>query len=139
MARVLMSAFLLATVVACSSAEEEAASLVSAVEMFHRASNDARPARADAVAGVVCRNAEVCQAKSLCVEAIAETASALRMKRDAESVLAEVESHKRAANDPTVLALPAKLDEASALLRKGHDAMPACDKKILVLRERYGL
>jgi hypothetical protein len=124
---------------ACSTAKPEAASLVTGVEMFHRASNEERPARADALASVACRDPEVCAAKVLCVEAATSTATALRLKTEAETTLADVAAGKRDPQDPSVTGLPAKLDQASALLTRGRDAMPACDQKILVLRERYGL
>jgi hypothetical protein len=132
-------AALLLLFAACSSPRPEVASLAVSVDRFHRASNDERPARADDLALVACRDAEVCAAKALCVEATTATATALRLKHEAETLLDEVQAGKRDGNDPTVLALPAKLDQASSLLMKGHDAMPACDQKILVLRERYGL
>jgi len=81
----------------------------------------------------------VCAAKARCVEATTATAGALRLKQEAETVLDEVEAAKRPPDDPALRALPAKLDEASRLLKTGHEAMPSCDEKILVLRERYGL
>jgi hypothetical protein len=124
---------------ACSSAKPEAAMLVASVERFHRASNDERPARADAIAQVACRDDDVCSAKTLCIEATTATATALRLKHEAEITLTEVESGKRDPEDPAAKVLPGKLDQASLLLKKGHDAMPACDQRILVLRERYGL
>ena len=129
----------LLAVAACSTAKPEAASLVSGVERFHRASNEERPARADALAGVDCHDAEVCAAKAACVEAATATATALRLKTEAEAILADVATGKRDAKDPVVTGLPAKLDQASALLTQGRDGMPGCDQKILVLRERYGL
>jgi len=138
-ARRLPMAAVLVAFAACSSAKPEAASLVARVEMFHRASNEDRPARADALASVACRDAEVCGAKTLCVEAATATATALRLKQEAETTLAEVEAGRREPQDPLVTGLPAKLDEATALLKRGRDAMPACDQKILILRERYGL
>jgi hypothetical protein len=137
--RSLSALALVGSLAACSSAKPQAASLVASVEMFHRASNEERPQRADALASVVCSDPEVCDAKKLCVEAATATATALRLKHEAETTLAEVEAGKRERQDPSVAALPAKLDEATVLLKRGRDAMPACDQKILVLRERYGL
>jgi hypothetical protein len=128
----------LALCVACSSARPEAAALAASVDRFHRASNDQRPERAEAVAHVECRDPEVCDAKAVCLGAVSATAEALRLKREAELVLADAQ-RTHDATDPAVQALPDKLDRASRLLAKGHDEMPACDQKILVLRERYGL
>lgn len=124
---------------ACATPRPEAAALIAGVERFHRASNDERPDRADALAAIACQDAEVCAAKAACVDATRATADALRLKHEAETTLAEVETGKRDAQDPLVKGLPAKLDQASALLKKGHEAMPVCDQKILVLRGRYGL
>jgi hypothetical protein len=134
-----LGAMILVGLAACSSAKPEAASLVAGVETFHRASNDERPARAEALGLIPCKDPEVCAAKAACVEATTATAKALRLKRDVEAALADVEAGKRGAHDPGVEGLTAKLDEASQLLKQGRDAMPACDQKILVLRERYGL
>jgi hypothetical protein len=130
---------MLLIIAACSSAKPEAAMLVASVDRFHRASNDDRPARADAITQVVCRDDDVCSAKNLCIEATTATATALRLKHEVELTLAEVESGKRDPGDPAAKLLAGKLDQASLLLKKGHDAMPACDQRILVLRERYGL
>lgn len=123
----------------CSSAKPEASVLATGVDLFHRASNEQRPSRADALRTIECHDAEVCAAKASCVEATAATAAALRLKQEAEAVLAAVEARTTSPDDPAVKALPAKLERASTLLTQGHDAMPACDKKILILRERYGL
>ncbi len=130
---------LLALFAACSAAKPEAASLVAAVDRFHRASNDDRPARSDAVAAVVCEDKEVCAAKTACVEATSATAAALRLKAEVAAALREVEQGHASSADPAMAALTTKLDEASKLLEKGHAAMPDCDRKILALRGRYGL
>jgi hypothetical protein len=124
---------------ACSTAKPEAASLVASVERFHRASNDERPARADDVSKVMCEAPDVCDVKSLCVAAMTATAKALRLKHEAETALADLEAGRRQQSDPEIQALPGKLDDATNLLKEGHDKMPACDQNVLILRERYGL
>ncbi len=130
---------LVAALGGCRSAKPEAAALVASVEMFHRAGNLERPDRADAISRVECQNQEVCEAKATCVEATMSTAEALRLKGEAEAILAAVEAGKTPPDDPVMKTLPDKLDRASRLLAKGHEGMPPCDHKILVLRERYGL
>ncbi len=123
----------------CSTAKPEAASLVAGVDRFHRASNDERPARADALTQADVRGSRgLCRQSRCCVAATTATATALRLKHEAELLLHEVEGGRLDRQDPEVVALPAKLDRASALLEKGHDKMPACDQKVLILRERYG-
>jgi hypothetical protein len=130
---------LVALVSACSTSKPEAASLVASVERFHRASNDERPLRADDLTNVVCTAPDVCGTKSLCVAAIGATAKALRLKHEAETVLADVEAGRKSPDDPEMRALPDKLNQATASLKEGHDKMPACDQQILILRERYNL
>ena len=132
-------AVLFASLGACADARPEAAGLVAAVDRFHRASNDERPARADALALVVCKDKDVCEARALCVDATTATARALRLKHEAAVVLAAGEAGKLSQTDPALKALPAKLAEATELLEQGHRSMPACDQKILVLRGRYDL
>jgi hypothetical protein len=123
----------------CSTAKPETAALAAAVDRFHRASNAERPARADALALVACTAADVCAAKVACVEATTKTAEALRIKGEAERVLSTAEGGQLDPADPAVKALPAKLDRATLLLDEGRRAMGACDRQILVLRERYDL
>ncbi len=139
MPRPLLLMAVASVVAGCPSARPEVALLAEGVEQFHRASNADRPARADALARIACRDAEVCAAKTACVEATAATAAALRSKQEAEALVAELEAGKRTSDDPLVQALPGKLEAASQLLKKGHEIMPLCDHKVLVLRERYGL
>jgi len=139
MPRRFLSIAVLSLLVGCSSARPEVALLAEGVEQFHRASNADRPARADALARLGCRDAEVCAARAACVEATAATAAALRGKLEAEAIVAELEAGKRTSEDPSVKALPSRLEEASQLLKKGHEIMPLCDHKVMVLRERYGL
>jgi hypothetical protein len=123
----------------CASDKPAASALMVAVERFHRASNEERPDRADELALLACEDVEVCAAKKACVDATKATAEALRLKRAAESTLAEVEAGKATRSDPAVSGLPATLERASHLLEEGHAAMPVCDRKILGLRQRYGL
>jgi hypothetical protein len=124
---------------ACASPKPEAAALVAAVDRFHRASNDDRPARADALERLPCADKAVCDARKECVAATGATAQALRLKHEAESFLAEVQASGRPPDEQALRALPGKLDEATRLLGVGRAAMPGCDRRILVLRERYGL
>jgi len=137
--RSLCAVVLVVCLAACANARPEAASLVAAVDRFHRASNDERPARADALALVMCKDKEVCDARASCVDATTATARALRLKHEAEAVLAAGEAGQLSQTDPAMKSLPAKLAEATELLEQGHRSMPACDQKILVLRGRYDL
>jgi hypothetical protein len=123
----------------CSSAKQEASSLVAAVDRFHRAENIDKPDRATAITLVACSDPTVCEAKAACQTATKATADALILKADVETKLAEVRRGALSKTDDAVQALPGKLDEAGRLLGEGRKAMPDCDQKILVLRSRYDL
>jgi hypothetical protein len=125
--------------VACSSHKQEAASLVAAIDRFHKADNPEKPDRAKALARVACTDPEVCEAKRLCEVATTATADALILKAEVELRLADLERGALAKTDDIARALPGKLDQAEQRLSEGHAAMPACDQKILALRARYDL
>jgi predicted transcriptional regulator len=124
---------------ACSTAKPEAASLVAAIDRFHKAENADKPDRAQGIARVACTDAEVCETKRLCEAATKPTADALVLKAEVERGLADLEQGRLAKTDPAAVALPGKLDEATRLLSEGHAAMPACDQRVLALRARYDL
>jgi hypothetical protein len=125
--------------VSCSSAKQEASSLVAAVDRFHRAENRDKPERAAAIATVACTDPAVCEAKTACQAATKSTADALILKAEVEIKLGEVRHGTLSKTDDAVAALPGKLDDAGRLLEEGRKAMPACDQAILVLRGRYDL
>jgi hypothetical protein len=129
----------LAALAACGAAKQEAASLVAAVDRFHKAENADKPARETAIAAVVCTDTDVCEAKRVCELTAKATASGLLLKAEVERGLAALEKGTLSKTDDAAKALPAKLDEAQRLLGEGHAGMPACDQKILALRGQYGL
>jgi hypothetical protein len=129
----------LVALVACSGDRREAASLVSAIDRFHTAENPEKPGVADYAATVACSAHDVCAAKDACLKAIQDTAKGLRLKSEVSQGLAELEAKKLTPQDEAAKALPAKLEEAARLLDQGHAAMPACDARILELRQAYHL
>jgi hypothetical protein len=130
---------LLCTLAACSSKKQEAASLVAAVDRFHKADNPQKADRAKAIAQLRCTDPEVCEAKGLCEAATTSTAEALVLKAEVELRLADLVRGTLAKTDEAAKALPGKLDEAERKLDEGHKAMPGCDQRILALRARYDL
>jgi hypothetical protein len=127
------------TLVACSPGKQEAASLIASVDRFHRAENNEKPERSKAIGSVACTEAEVCEAKKLCLAATKATGDALDLKAEVERGLVDLEHGKLSPGDDAAAALPGKLDQAERMLGEGHAAMPACDQRILALRARYGL
>jgi hypothetical protein len=123
----------------CSSAKQEAGSLVAAVDRFHKAENVDKPARAMSIVAVVCTDVAVCDAKSACSVATRATADALVLKAEVEAKLAELKRGTLSKTDDAARALPSMLDEAGRLLEEGRRQMPVCDQKILALRGRYDL
>jgi len=126
-------------VLACSSGKREAASLVTAVDRFHKAENTEKPAAADYLATVPCTVPEVCQAKDACVKAAAATASALRLMSETQGALADLKANKLSPDDDRAKGLSAKLTEATRLLEEGHAAMPACDALVTKLKRDQGM
>jgi hypothetical protein len=135
----LFAAALLVPLSCGASAKQEAASLITATDRFRRAENAAKPDRLSDISRVVCTDAEVCEAKRVCEAAAKQTAEAILLKNEVERGLADVERGVISKSDDAATALPGKLDLAERLLTQGHEAMPACDQKLLALRTRYGL
>jgi hypothetical protein len=135
--RVRVAVPLLVGVIACGTAKREAGSLVAAVDRFHRAENSAKPARADEVAVVACRDAEVCEAKKLCTDATGQMAAGLRLSSEVQAKMSDLEAGTLDRGE--VSALTAKLEDAGRLHREGYHAMLACDGKVTALRLKYGL
>ncbi len=107
---------------------------MQAVERYQRAPADQTGPAAAAVDAVACTDARVCDAKQACAAAIDATTHALALKEEVTLRLADLESGKLKVDAPEAEALPGKLDEASRLLREGHEKMPDCERKLTTLR-----
>jgi len=138
-ARVFVHVVLGALLLGCGSGRQEAASLVEAVARFRRAENSEKPTREQDIENVACSDADVCETKRICEAATRPTSEALRLKAQVERGLADLEHGVIVKTDDAATALPKMLDEAERLLAEGHDAMPACDKRVLELRARFGI
>lgn len=112
------------------AAEVELESLSEAVGRFHRASNADKPSAAEALHGLVLRDPGVVAVHVDCMRAADATAQALELKREVELGLAALEHGTLAKDSAQAQALPGKVDQAEALLAKGHDLMPRCDDGI---------
>ena len=131
---VLLSLFL----PACEAgARQEAAQVVEAVDRFRKAENPAKPAAVEALRAVKCSAADVCKARDACLASAEATAKAMRLKSEVEQGLSAVEKDATPRDSVEARALPAKLDEAEALLKEGFSLLPACDDEIMVLKRRH--
>ena len=112
-------------------AKEEARALVTAVDEFREASNDQKPAKADALDKVACSDRDVCAVKEACRKSADATAHGLRLQK-------EVEQGSRDSG-PYPDDLAAKWKEASSDLAEGYGLLDDCRNKTQALKERFGL
>lgn len=128
----------LAVFPACESgARQEAAQLIEAVDRFRKAENPGKPAALEALRAVKCSAADVCKARDACLASAEATAKAMRLKSEVEQGLVAVEKDAMPRDSDGARALPAKLDEAEALLKEGFSLLPACDDQIMDLKRRH--
>jgi hypothetical protein len=133
------AAWVLGAVGCTGAAKREASALSDAVDRFRHATGPASTTEAAAVAAVECSDTQVCEAKQACVAAIDPTARALALKDEVGARLADVEAARLAPDSPEAQALPGKLDDASRLLREGHEKMEICERRMTDLRVTYRL
>lgn len=127
----------LAVCPACDSGERrEAEQLVAAVDRYRRADNPGKPAAVDALRAVPCSAPDVCRARDACLASADATARALRLKSEVEQGLAAIERDAMPKDTPEAQALPAKLDEAEALLKEGFERLGPCDEQLMALKRR---
>jgi hypothetical protein len=123
-------ALLLVLVSACHT-KEEARTLVSAVDAFRAASNDEKPAKADAIDKITCSDKDVCAARDACKKSADATAHGLRLQK-------EVEQGSRDSG-PYPDDLAAKWKEASSDLAEGYGLLDDCRNRTQALKERFGI
>ena len=139
MRRALMGLVVLGlAIVGCSNpAKGEAASLVAAMDRFRAAELISKPGLLPPLQAMPCTDAEVCAAKTACVDHAERLVHGIALKHDVDMRMSGTDA---ASFDPeTRAALIAKLDDASRLLDEGHAAQAACDEKTLQLRIKYRL
>jgi hypothetical protein len=137
--RAAFGVLLAALCAACSgSVKRETASLVAAMDLYERADGAAKQAQAQAVAGVACSVAQVCDAKRACLAAIGPTAQAFALKDEVSARVEDLQAKRLPPDSPEAQALPGKLDLATKLLNEGRARMPECEKKLADLRFASG-
>jgi hypothetical protein len=126
------------TLAGCTNdAKSQTTALSNAVARYHLADNPDKPGAAEGIARVACTDADVCAAKKACVDGSASTVKGLALKAEVESVLAEVNGHKIATDDPRASALFGKLDEGKRLLEEGHATLETCDTLLATLKRNH--
>jgi hypothetical protein len=131
---------LLLVCLACDGAERrEAQTMIAAVQRFRSADLAAAPSALEALRATPCTAADVCEVRRACVEAGEATASALTLKGAVKRGLDAIEGGQLPKDAAEARGLPAKLEEAERLLKKGYEALPSCDERVVALKRRHHL
>lgn len=126
-------------VAACDSAERKDAQIVvEAIRRFRQAQTEDIPVLVDALKGTECKFEDSCAAKRECLKTGEPTAKAIKLKANAERVLAGIDSGKVETSSAEALTVLTGLDEASKLVKEGQAAIPACDESVEALKRKYG-
>jgi hypothetical protein len=133
-----MTALVVALISCAGSGRRETSALVDAVDRYRQADNRSKPTHAQAVAALPCSATSVCEAKRVCLEAIAPTTRALTLKDEVAARLADIEQKRLAPAAAEAASLPGKLDEATRLLETGRAKMTECERRLADLRIEYG-
>ncbi len=111
--------------------KDEARALVTAVDAFRAASNDDKPAKADALDKVECSDKEICAVKDACRKSADATAKGLRLQKEV------IEKSRDAGPYPDDLA--AKWHEGRSDLQEGFGLLEDCTNRTQALKERFGI
>lgn len=112
-------------------AKDEARAVAAAVDEFRAASNDDKPAKADALDKVACTDAEVCEVKAVCMKSADATARGLRLQKEVQRFARD--------SGPYPDDLADKWKQASSDLSEGYGFLEACRQKRETLHDRFGL
>lgn len=124
---------------ACDSAARQSATVVvNAVIRFRTADLAGTPAAVEALRATPCTE-ESCPTKQACLAAGDSIAQGLRIKGEVEQMIPKAERKELAPDSIEVLTMPSRLEQADALLKKGFDALPACDESMQGLKRKHRL
>ena len=124
--------------VACDSAEKrDAQVVVDAIRRFRQAQTEDIPVLVEALKETNCKFEDSCGAKRECLKTGEPTAKAIKLKANAERVLAGIDSGKIETTSAEALTVLTGLDEASNLVKEGQAAIPACDESVEALKRKY--
>jgi hypothetical protein len=120
-----------------AAARRDAESVVAAVGRFRTADNASMPAMMDALKATPCSAADVCKTRDDCIAIGESTVKALLLKAEVEKAIASLEKGTLSKDSPEAQGLPAKLDEAEALLKRGHEGLSTCDDEVSALKRKH--
>jgi hypothetical protein len=127
-------------VTACDSAErKDAQVVVEAIRRFRQAQTDDIPPLVEALKATECKFEDSCKAKQECLKTGEPTAKAIKLKANAERVLAGIDAGKIETTSADALSVLTGLDDATKLLKDGQAAIPACDESVEALKRKYSL
>ncbi|MFO0742308.1 MAG: hypothetical protein U0270_40920 [Labilithrix sp.] len=125
-------------VTGCDSAERRDAQVViDAIRRFRQAQAEDIPPLVEALKATECKFEDSCRAKTACLKTGEPTAKAIKLKSNAERVLHGIDSGKLETDSAEALTVLKGLDDASALLKEGQAAIPACDEAVDALKRKY--
>ena len=104
---------------------------MTAIDAFRAASNDDKPAKADALDKVECNDKDICAVKDACRKSADATARGLRLQKEV------IEKSHDAGPYPDELA--AKWKEGKSNLEEGYGLLEDCRNKTQALKERFGI
>jgi hypothetical protein len=112
-------------------ARDEARNVIAAVDAYRVATNDDKPAKADALDKVECTVDEVCAVKTACTKSADATARGLRAQQEIQAAAASHTGDRDQLAD--------KWHQAGVDLDEGFARLEECRNKTAALKERFGL
>ena len=104
---------------------------MSAVDAFRSASNEEKPAKADALDKVECTDKDVCAVRDACRKSADATARGLRLQKEVQE--------KSRDSGPYPDDLAAKWKQSNSDLQEGYGFLEDCRNRAQALKERYGI
>lgn len=112
----------------------EAATLADHVDRFRHAPNDDKPAAIAPLRAFHCSESTVCRAHEACLAYAEPTAAAIVSRQEIEQTLTALDGGRVSREDPQVLTLALKLENAEKLLADAQARRAACDEALVAMK-----
>ena len=116
-----------------SAARNETRQLVTAVDRFRKAENAEKPSHVGAIENSPCTDAEVCRARSTCLQSAQATAKGLSLTSQAAQLMKTVHP-----GDDTA-PIERMLDDAKQSNELGMKKLGECDDELMALKRKHGV